>query len=60
MLTRLLRWLSHDTSHVSVHPTWTACVDSEARVLARENSGYSIDACLADAVALALVAKARG
>jgi hypothetical protein len=57
-LTRLLGRLAHDTSHVSIHPTWTARVDDKTRVLTCENGRYGIHACLADTVALALVTKA--
>ena len=59
ILTGLLRWLAHDTSHVSIHPTWTACIDGEARVLTRENGGDCIHTSFADTVALTLVTKAR-
>jgi hypothetical protein len=58
MLTWLLGRLSHDTSHVSVHPTWTACVDDETWVLTRKYGSDCVDTRLADTVALTLVAKA--
>lgn len=58
VLTRLFGWLAHDTSHVSVHPTRTACVDSETLVLTRKYGGDCIDACFANTIALTFVAEA--
>jgi hypothetical protein len=59
-LTRLLGWLPHDTSHISIHPTWTACVDNETWVLTRKYGSDCVDTRFADTIALTLVAKARG
>lgn len=60
VLTRLLGWLAHDASHVGIYPTWTACIDDEARVLTREYGGNGVYTGFADTVALTLITKARG